>query len=46
VAKFEIEIFQDISGSQPFLNWADRKLSDSQFAALDAAIANVLAEQG
>ena len=46
MAKLEIEIFQDANGSQPFLNWADRKLSDSQFAALDAAIVHVLAEQG
>jgi hypothetical protein len=46
MAKFEIEIYQDKNGSQPFLNWADRKLSDFQFAALDAAINRVLAEQG
>ena len=46
MAKCEIEIFQDITGSQPFLNWADRKLGDSQLAALDAAIVHVLAEQG
>ena len=46
MAKFEIEIYQDKNGSQPFLNWADRKLSDFQFAALNAAIDQVLAEQG
>jgi hypothetical protein len=46
MAKFEIEIFRDSNGKQPFLTWADRKLSDSQFAALDAAIDHVLAEQG
>jgi hypothetical protein len=46
MAKFEIEIYKDKNGSQPFLNWADRKLSDFQFAALNAAIDQVLAEQG
>ena len=46
MAKFEIVIFEDSSGRQPFLTWADRKLNDSQFAALDAAISHILAEQG
>jgi hypothetical protein len=46
MANFEIEIFQDENGNRPFLNWVDRKLSDSQFAALDAAIVHVLADQG
>jgi len=46
MAKFEIVIFEDSSGRQPFLTWADRKLNDSQFAALDAAISHVLAAQG
>lgn len=46
MAKFEILIYQDSYGRLPFLTWADRKLNDSQFASLDAAISNVLAEQG
>jgi hypothetical protein len=46
MAKFEIVIFEDSSGRLPFLTWVDRKLNDSQFAALDAAISHVLAEQG
>lgn len=46
MAKFEIVIFEDSSGRLPFLTWADRKLNDSQFASMDAAISHVLAEQG
>ena len=46
MAKFEIQIYEDLSGRQPFLTWVDRKLNDSQFLALDAAIKHVLAEQG
>ena len=46
MAKFEIEIYEDPNGRQPFLTWVDRKLNDSQFLALDAAIKHVLAEQG
>jgi hypothetical protein len=46
MAKFGIAIFEDSSGRPPFLTWADRKLNDSQFASLDAAISHVLAEQG
>jgi hypothetical protein len=46
MAKFEIVLFEDSSGRVPFLSWSDRKLNDSQFASLDAAISHVLAEQG
>jgi hypothetical protein len=46
MAKFEIEIYAEPNGRQPFLTWVDRKLTDSQFLALDAAINHVLAEQG
>ena len=46
MAKFEIEIYTEPNGRQPFLTWVDRKLTDSQFLALDAAIKHVLAEQG
>jgi hypothetical protein len=46
MAKFEIEIYEDPYGRQPFLTWVDRKLTDTQFMALDAAIKHVLAEQG
>lgn len=46
MAKFEIEIYEDSNGRQPFLTWVDRKLTDSQFIALDAAIKHVLAEHG
>ena len=44
MAKFEVEIYEDPNGRQPFLTWVDRKLNDSQFLALDAAIKHVLAE--
>ena len=46
MANFEIEIYEDSNGHQPFLTWVDRKLTDSQFMALDAAIRHVLAEHG
>jgi hypothetical protein len=46
MANFEIVIYDDSSGRLPFFTWADRKLNESQFAALDVALEHVLAEQG
>lgn len=46
MAKLKLVLFEDQNGRTPFLSWADKRLNDWQFAALDAAIEEVLLVQG
>jgi hypothetical protein len=45
-AQWTLEVFQTDDGAEPFTRFIDKELSDDEFAALDAALKQVLAVMG